>query len=95
MKRMEGMKEVLMVITLGLDPTRPSIFYAGTSGGVYKTVDGAQHWKKMNNGLVSPAIIKSSRALNMTAILVDFHDPDTVYAAALEGLYKSIDGAMS
>ena len=36
-KRMDGMKEVLMVVTLGLDPTRPAILYAGTSGGVYKS----------------------------------------------------------
>ena len=62
-KRMEGMKEVLMVVTLGMDPTRPAILYAGTSGGVYKTVDEAGHWEKVNNGLVSPDIIKSSRAL--------------------------------
>ncbi len=94
-KRMDGMKEVLMVVTLGLDPTRPSILYAGTSGGVYKSVDLAGHWEKVNNGLVSPAIIKSSRALNVTAILVDPYEPDTVYAATLEGLYKTTDGATS
>ena len=94
-KRMDGMKEVLMVVTLGLDPTRPAILYAGTSGGVYKSVDQAGHWEKVNNGLVSPAIIKSSRALNVTAVLVDPHEPDTVYAATLEGLYKSTDAAAS
>ena len=94
-KRMDGMKEVLMVVTLGLDPTRPSVLYAGTSGGVYKSVDQAGHWEKVNNGLVSPAIIKSSRALNVTAVLVDPHEPDTVYAATLEGLYKSTDAAAS
>ena len=94
-KRMEGMKEVLMVVTLGLDPTRPAILYAGTSGGVYKSVDQAGHWEKVNNGLVSPAIIKSSRALNVTATLVDPHEPDTVYAATFEGLYKSTDAATS
>jgi photosystem II stability/assembly factor-like uncharacterized protein len=94
-KRMDGMKEVLMVVTLGLDPTRPAILYAGTSGGVYKSVDQAGHWEKVNNGLVSPAIIKSSRALNVTATLVDPHEPDTVYAATLEGLYKSTDAATS
>jgi len=94
-KRMDGMKEVLMVVTLGLDTTRPSILYAGTSGGVYKSVDQAGHWEKVNNGLVSPAIIKSSRALNVTTILVDPHEPDTVYAATLEGLYKTTDAAVS
>ena len=90
-KKMEGMKEVLMVVTLGMDPTRPSILYAGTSGGVYKSVDQAGHWEKMNNGLVPPDMLKTSRALNVTSILVDPYEPDTVYAATLAGLYKSTD----
>jgi photosystem II stability/assembly factor-like uncharacterized protein len=91
-KKMEGMKEVLMVVTLGMDPTRPTILYAGTSGGVYKTIDEAGHWEKVNNGLVSPDIIKSSRALSVTAVLVDPFEPDTVYASTLAGLYKTTDG---
>ncbi|MBM4124035.1 MAG: hypothetical protein FJ246_03630 [Nitrospira sp.] len=94
-KRMEGMKEVLMVVTLGLDPTRPSIMYAGTSGGVYKTEDGGQHWEKANNGLVPPDVLKSSRALGVTVVQVDPFAPDTIYAATLAGLYKSADAAQS
>jgi photosystem II stability/assembly factor-like uncharacterized protein len=92
---MEGMKEVLMVVTLGMDPTRPSILYAGTSGGVYKSIDQAGHWEKVNNGLVPPDMVKTSRALNVTAILVDPYAPDTVYAATLAGMYKTTDGAKS
>jgi photosystem II stability/assembly factor-like uncharacterized protein len=94
-KRMDGMKEVLMVMTLGLDPTRPSILYAGTSGGAYKSVDQAGHWEKVNNGLVSPTIIKSSRALSVTAVLVDPYEADTVYVSTLDGLYKTTDAATS
>ena len=94
-KRMDGMKEVLMVVTLGMDPTMRSVLYAGTSGGVYKSTDGAGHWEKVNNGLVPPEIIKSSRALGVTSIQVDPFAPDTVYAATLDGLYKTTDGAKS
>jgi photosystem II stability/assembly factor-like uncharacterized protein len=94
-KKMEGMKEVLMVVTLALDPTRPAILYAGTSGGVYKTINEAGHWEKVNNGLVSPEIVKSSRALGVTSVLVDPFEPETVYAATLAGLYKTTDGAQS
>jgi len=94
-KRMEGMKEVLMVVTLGMDPTRPSVLYAGTSGGVYNSVDGAGHWEKVNNGLVPPGMVKTSRALNVTSIHVDSYEPDTVYAATLAGFYKTTDGAKS
>src|SRR5690349_13291754 len=64
-KKMEGMKEVLMVVTLGMDPTRPSILYAGTSGGVYKSIDQAGHWEQVNNGLVPQDMLKTSRALNV------------------------------
>ncbi|MFZ3013255.1 MAG: hypothetical protein WA045_06050 [Nitrospira sp.] len=92
-KKMEGMKEVLMVVALGMDPTRPSILYAGTSGGVYKSMDQAAHWVKVNNGLVPPDMVKTSRALNVTSILVDPYEPDTVYAATLAGLYKTTDAA--
>lgn len=94
-KKMDGIKEVLMVVTLGMDPTRPSILYAGTSGGVYKSIDQAGHWEKANNGLVPPDMVKTSRALNVTSILVDPYEPDTVYAATLAGLYKSTDAAKS
>ena len=94
-KRMDGMKEVLMVVTLGMDPTMRSVLYAGTSGGVYKSTDGAGHWEKVNNGLVPPEIIKSSRALGVTSIQVDPFAPDIVYAATLDGLYKTTDGAKS
>jgi hypothetical protein len=94
-KKMEGMKEVLMVVTLGMDRTRPSILYAGTSGGVYKSIDQAGHWEKANNGLVPPDMLKTSRALNVTSILVDPYEPDTVYAATLAGMYKSTDAAKS
>lgn len=94
-KRMEGMKEVLMVVTLAMDPTRRSILYAGTSGGVYKSIDQAGHWEKVNNGLVPADMVKSSRALGVTAVQVDPFQPDIVYAATLDGLYKTTDGARS
>lgn len=92
-KKMDGMKEVLMVVTLDMDPTRRAILYAGTSGGVYKSIDQTGHWEKVNNGLVPPGMVKTSRALNVTSILVDPYEPDTVYAATLAGLYKSTDAA--
>ncbi len=94
-KRMNGMKEVLMVVTLTLDPRTPTTMYAGTSGGVYKSVDRAKTWEKANNGLVPPKMLKSSRALGVTVIEVDPHDSRTVYAATLNGMYKSTDAAAS
>ena len=94
-KKMDGMTEVLMVVALALDPTRPQIMYAGTSGGVYKSVNRAGRWEKANNGLVPPELIKSSRALGVTVMQVDPYAPDTVYAATLNGLYKTADASAS
>jgi len=95
MKKMEGMKEVLMVVTLGMDYSRPEVLYAGTSGGVYKTSNKAVRWDKVNNGLVAPDMVKTSRALNVTAVVVDPFVSSTVYAATLTGLYRTTDGAKS
>lgn len=94
-KRMDGMKEVLMVVTLSIDPHQPQTLYAGTSGGVYKSLDGGHWWDKVNNGLVDPEILKSSRALSVTKIHIDPHHVETVYAATLTGLYKTVNGGQS
>lgn len=94
-KRMDGMKEVLMVVTVAMDPTRRAVLYAGTSGGVYKTVNRGVRWEKVNNGLVPPDVLKSSRALGVTVMQVDPFDPETVYAATLNGIYKTTDEARS
>jgi photosystem II stability/assembly factor-like uncharacterized protein len=62
---------------------------------VYKTVNEGTDWEKVNNGLVPPEMVKTSRALNVTSIEVDRFEPDTVYAATLSGVFKTTDGARS
>ncbi|GJL66759.1 MAG: hypothetical protein NPIRA05_17300 [Nitrospirales bacterium] len=94
-KRMDGMKEVLMVISLAIDPQQLQTLYAGTSGGVYKSVDGGHWWEKVNNGLVDPEILKSSRALGVTKIQIDPHHSASVYAATLTGLFKTTNGGQA
>ena len=94
-KRMDGMIEVLMVVTIDIDPNQPQTLYAGTSGGVYRSLDGAKSWTKTNNGLVDPTVLKSSRALSVVRIKIDPHQSDIVYAATLTGLYKTTDGGQS
>ncbi|GJL63868.1 MAG: hypothetical protein NPIRA04_25220 [Nitrospirales bacterium] len=91
-KRMDGMKEVLMVISLTIDSQQPQTLYAGTSGGVYKSLDGGRWWEKVNNGLVDPEVLKSSRALGVTKIQIDPHHSESVFAATLTGLFKTTNG---
>ncbi len=94
-KRMDGMIEVLMVITVDVDPNQPQTLYAGTSGGVYRSLDGAKNWTKVNNGLVPPDVLKSSRALGVVKIKIDPHASHTVYTATLKGLFKTTNSGES
>ena len=94
-KRMDGMIEVLMVVTVDVDPNQPQTLYAGTSGGVYQSHDGAKTWRKVNNGLVPPEVLKASRALSVVKIKIDPHATDTVYTATLKGLFKTTNGGES
>jgi photosystem II stability/assembly factor-like uncharacterized protein len=63
----------------------PEIVYAGGYvTGVYKSVDGAKSWKRMNEGLAN---------LTVHGIAVDPRDHNHVYAATLwGGVFGSLDG---
>jgi Tol biopolymer transport system component len=77
----------LRVRAIALDPTNPSVLYAGTDGErseqggtLYRSVDGGARWTatKLKN-------------LDVYAILVDLLSPSIVYAGTLKGVYKSVD----
>jgi photosystem II stability/assembly factor-like uncharacterized protein len=86
-----------------LQPGHPNVIYAGMwhgvrkpwtiisgarEGGLYKSVDGGDHWAKMTNGLPSDLFGKSN-------IAVTAANPDRVYALIEAkpggGLYRSDD----
>lgn len=94
-KRMAGMADVLMVTAVAVDPARPEVLYAGTSGGVYKTTDGARTWVPVNTGLIPPGFVASSRSLGVTALVIDPQKPEVLYAGTLDGLYKTVAGGQS
>ena len=72
--------------SLAMDPSNPSILYAGTNQGeVYKTTDGGTHWNAVNNGLPGLFVI--------TSIAIDPHNTQTVYLSTYGmGVYKTTDG---
>jgi len=72
------------VYSLAIDPTSPSILYAGTFLGVYKTTSGGSSWTSTSVGL------PDSPGINCLAI--DPHSTGTVYAGTNVGVFKSIDG---
>src|ERR1043166_2972359 len=59
------------VQALAIDPAKSLILYAGTDGGLFKTIDGGNHWKEINIGL-TPTDVR--------ALAIDPKNPTTVYA---------------
>ena len=76
------------VLSLAIDPQRPSIVYAGASSdrpfpGLLKSEDGGATWQPIGDGLSAGAVF---------ALLVDPAQPDTVYAGTDGGVFTSDDG---
>ena len=85
------MKEVHIVVTVAIDPLRPSVLYAGTTGGAYRSLDGGGRWQKINDGLIPSEILDASLALGVNALMIDPQQTDTVYAGTTKGLFKSVN----
>jgi len=82
-------QEGVMISALAIDPLTPTTLYAGTAGGVFKSMDGGASWSGI--GLI-----------NVSALAIDPLTPTTVYAGtgtfdmgALGGVFKSTDGGVS
>lgn len=88
-ERMNGMKEVHIVTSIGINPKDPAILYGGTTGGMYRSDDGAMSWKKINNGLIPESELMASMALGVNAIEVDRTNPSIVYAGTTKGLFRT------
>ncbi|MEO8432265.1 MAG: hypothetical protein ABI592_12200 [Acidobacteriota bacterium] len=70
------------VRSLAIDPSSTSNLYAGTDGGVFKSVNGGVSWGAVNHGMTEFTIF---------AIAVDPQTPATVYAATSGGVFKSVN----
>ncbi len=90
---MRGMNEIHIVVTLALNPHNANILSAGTTGGVYRTADGASSWHKVNNGLVPAEILDAALSMPVNILQVDPVNPDTVYAGTTKGLFKTTNQA--
>jgi photosystem II stability/assembly factor-like uncharacterized protein len=91
-ERMNGMKEVHIVVTIAINPRNPQVLYAGTTGGVYRTRDGGLSWHKINNGLIPEEELMASMSLGVNILVVDPMAPETVYAGTTNGLFKTTNG---
>lgn len=72
---------------LAADPRDPDVLYAGTDGGVFKSVDGGRSWRPSSRGLTTTFLF---------SLAVDPDRPDTLYAGAWDAnVFKSTDGGES
>ena len=71
--------------TLAVDPDDPSIVYAGSEAGVYRSVDAGATWELASRGLF----------LQAAAIAQDTVAPGALYALTGTGVFRSSDKAQS
>jgi photosystem II stability/assembly factor-like uncharacterized protein len=73
------------VLSLTLAPSDPRTMVAGTFEGVFRSVDGGEHWQR-----ISPTGDKELHEVESLAI--DPADPDTIYAGTWHLPWKTTDG---
>jgi len=73
------------VVSLAFDPSKRDVLYAGTTHLPWRTSNGGASWESIHTGMIDDSDVFS--------IQVDFHEPQSVYASACSGLYRSSDSA--
>jgi len=79
-----GLPSGVSIMALAIDPTLPSVVYAGTNQGVFKSTNGGGSWAAINNGLPGGTTVR--------ALAVDPQTPWTLYAGTNRGVFKSTTG---
>lgn len=81
------------VYSLAIDPSAPETVYAGTEGGLCKTVDGGAHWQFLPETAKDKLHITAERDKSVRVIAIDPIHGQIVYAGTPQGkIYKSQDG---
>ncbi|HEX7580691.1 MAG TPA: hypothetical protein VF580_11880, partial [Thermoanaerobaculia bacterium] len=66
-----------------VDPKNPSTLYLGTSGGIFKTMDGGTTWGRVTNGIPKSCYTLSGTLICSEALIrhlaIDPNDPATLY----------------
>ena len=63
------------------DPANPSIVYAATENGIFRSADSGRHWSAGD----------SPTGIAVTDIAISSSDPQKVYASTFFGIFKSSD----
>jgi len=69
------------VYGLAIDPKSPSVLYAGTDSGLFKSTNAGQSWTTLNiEGYTNPFV---------TGVVIDPLQPAVVYAIVYDAIYRS------
>jgi len=72
---------------LAIDPSNPSVIYSVRTP--LKSTDAGESWTFITAGLIDPV---NPSALSVLSVAIDPSTPNTVYAGAFSGVFKSTNG---
>lgn len=80
--------ELMAAMALGInsieiDPTHPDTVYAGSTKGLFRTINGGQQWERIGLTLPDPFV---------SSLLVHPNEPAKLYVGGPGGVWKSTDG---
>jgi photosystem II stability/assembly factor-like uncharacterized protein len=82
-----GLPDDTRVGSLAINPKTPATLYAGTAGsGVFRSMDGGDHWTAMNTGLTDTRV---------QCLAINPLTPTTLYAGTYGGVFRSTDSGTS
>lgn len=72
------------ITAFAVDWNDPDVIYAGMeNAGIYKSIDGGASWQPSHHGLSNTQVV---------SLLLDFQNPNILYAGTMNGIYKTEDG---
>src|SRR5262247_32454 len=87
----KGLPERMDVQAITIHPTDPSLIYAGSQNGPYRSRDGGDSWRKLPR-VTSPGRVKMNFPCRVIRLAIDPTNPDEIYAGLeVDGVLRSRD----
>jgi len=93
---------------IAVDPFDSNVLYVGTSnrlnkepfpGGLFKSMDGGQSWIRLGSGYppenIGNAKLFFEQNINISVVIIDPTDSNTLHLATDNGVYRSADGGLN
>ncbi len=80
------------VVTLAIDPLKPSTIYAGATQ-ILKSTNAGLSWFSSSTGLPKSVTSPTNRFVTINKLIIDPLSPETLYAGTENGIFKSTNAA--